>query len=86
MEGPASPALIRKAKGKHAIDTDSSMETPKISVQAKRSAERSAAKAARADMIAIWDQLDSEYSFKLSQNPHKDKNRKGMYVLSASAV
>ena len=57
MEGPASPALIRKAKGKHTIDTDSSMETPKISVQAKRSAARSAAKTTRTDMIAIWDQL-----------------------------
>ena len=78
MEGPASPAL--------AIDTDSSMETPKISVQAKRSAARSAAKAARADMIAIWELIRSEYGLKLSQNPYKDKNRKGMYVLSASAV
>ena len=86
MEGPFSPALVRKAKGKNTIDTDSGMETPKISGQAKRAAARSAAKSARADMIAIWDQIVSEYSFTLCRNPHKDKTKKGMYVLSATAV
>ena len=77
MKGPVSPALIRRKNlGKSRICDSDTSATPKISTHRRSLSITRAAKADQAEMIAIWDRIENEYAYQLSQNPQKHKCKK----------